>query len=198
MGDGRPSVYAELRARELGPLEGTRSVQRRQCSNFYPYAVLKSWIAIALLLIFSPAYAETNSEPGIEILSTELRSLLQKEMIAIDAAMKQIVSLNAAGDTQKISKLAKQMKESFILKQSLTQNQRHELHTALPVDFIRQDEKFHYYAGMLEHVSENKKSELIPFYYAKLFEACASCHQTYAKHRFSHFGDIVKEMDHEH
>lgn len=90
------------------------------------------------------------------------------------------------------------MKESFILKQRLTPNQRQALHKALPEDFIRQDEAFHYYAGMLAHVAENQKSELIGFYYAKLFEACSSCHQTHATHRFSHFGSAVKEMTHEH
>ena len=162
------------------------------------YILIKSILTLTLGAMLSPAYAEMGKEPGIEVLSAELRALLRKEMVAIDKAMKDIISLNAEGDTENISHIAKQMKESFILKQSLTPNQRHELHKALPADFIKKDEEFHYYAGMLEHVSENKKSELIGFYYAKLFEACASCHQAHAKHKFSHFGSVAKEVEHEH
>jgi hypothetical protein len=161
------------------------------------YALIRSMLTATLVCLLSSAYADDTTR-GVEALSPELRALLQKEMIAIDAAMKSIVSLNAAGDTQKISQIAKQMKESFILKQSLTTAQRHELHNALPVDFIRQDEEFHYYAGMLEHVAEKSKAELIGFYYGRLFEACSSCHQVHAKHRFSNFGGADQEVKHEH
>ena len=162
------------------------------------YVLIKSLLTLTLACTLCSTYAVAANKRGVEALSPELRVLLQKEMMAIDTAMKEIVSLNATGDTQKISLIAKQIKESFILKQSLTQKQRQALHTALPADFIKQDEKFHYYAGMLEHVAENKKSELIGFYYTKLFEACSSCHQAHAKHRFVHFDEAIKESKHEH
>jgi hypothetical protein len=112
--------------------------------------------------------------------------------------MKEIVSANAAGDYNEIALVAKQMKDSFILKQNLTKHQRHLLHSTLPVDFIKQDQQFHYLAGMLEHAAKKKKPELVVFYYSKLFEACSSCHASHAKHRFPKFVKVIKASEHHH
>ena len=60
------------------------------------------------------------------------------------------------------------------------------------------DKEFHYNAGMLEHVAENEKTELIGFYYSKLFDACSSCHGSYAKHKFTSFASKVEKNEHEH
>lgn len=62
--------------------------------------VTKSLLIITLACSSSLAFAETANERGVEVLSPELRILLQKEMIAIEAAMKDIVSFNATGNTQ--------------------------------------------------------------------------------------------------
>jgi len=159
---------------------------------------IKLLLSITLVCAMSSAYADAANKQGVEGLSTELRTLLQKEMIAVDAAMKDIISANATGDTQKISLIAKQIKDSFILKQNLSSDQKHELHTTLSSDFIKQDQDFHYYAGMLEHAAENNKSELIGFYYSRLFDACSNCHRTHAKYKFQYFGSAITEMKHEH
>jgi len=119
-------------------------------------------------------------------------------MLAIDSAMKEIVSANSSGDTEKVALIARQIKESFILKQGLTKHQKHELHSKLSSDFISQDKAFHYMAGMLEHAATNNKPELIGFYFLKLFEACSSCHQAYAKHRFTKFSNQSKVNEHTH
>jgi len=150
---------------------------------------------IGLLFFVS---VSVNAEQSVENLSDEVRGLLQKEMIAIDAAMKRIVSANAAGDTQQVALIANQIKNSFILKSNLTQHQKHELHTKLPKDFLDKDSDFHYLAGMLAHVAENKKLELIPFYYSKLFEACSGCHQKHATHKFPKFLVEDDKKSHEH
>lgn len=134
---------------------------------------------------------------GVEHLSENLRLLLQKEMQAVELGMKDIISANVIGDTHAIAAIAMKIKESFILKQRLTQQQKHELHTKLPQDFIRQDQTFHYMAGMLAHAAEMKKPELINFYYAELFEACSSCHKEHAQHRFPRFS-VGEAIKHEH
>jgi hypothetical protein len=74
----------------------------------------------------------------------------------------------------------------------------HQLHTLLPEDFLQQDQQFHYYAGMLQHVAANKKSELVAFYSAKLLESCGSCHQAHAKHRFPQFNQSNETTQHNH
>lgn len=148
-------------------------------------------------LSFTASYATAESE-GVESLSSDVREMLKKEMVAVESAMKDIVSANAAGDTAKVALIARQIKDSFILSQSLTPHQKHQLHSKLPKDFVEQDENFHYLAGMLEHVAEKNKPELIGFYYSKLFEACASCHKVHAKHRFTKFSTPVKASKHHH
>lgn len=98
---------------------------------------------------------------------------------------------------KKIASTAQKIKDSFILKQKLTQQQKHELHTKLSKDFLDKDTEFHYLAGMLQHVAESNKSELIPFYYSKMFESCSGCHRKHAKHRFPSF-DVEKTEEHHH
>lgn len=160
--------------------------------------LVKSLLTLSLACLLPLAHSEDTLSQGVEKLSPEIRKLLQKEMVAIETAMKEIVFYNASGNTEKISEVAKQIKESFIMKQSLTSEQKHQLHTLLPSDFIQQDKQFHYYAGMLQHVAAKQKPELISFYYGKLFEACSSCHQAYAKHKFPNFNHSKIQEDHEH
>ena len=160
--------------------------------------VKRSVLIFVLFCVSVSASAGKDDDDDVEKLSTDIRLLLQKEMVALDLAMKGIVSANAAGDYKQISLIAKQIKDSFILKQSLTKQQKHELHNKLPVDFIKQDEQFHYFAGMLVHAAKNNKSELVVFYYSKLFEACSTCHKSHAKHRFAKFGELRKPNEHTH
>jgi hypothetical protein len=160
--------------------------------------VPKYWVILFLFLFNYSVSAGEDDSRNVEKLSPDVRSLLQKEMVALDSAMKELISANAAGDYEKISIIAKKMKEGFILKQNLTKHQQHELHTLLPGDFIKQDQQFHYFAGMLEHAANKHKSELVVFYYSKMFEACSSCHNSYAKHRFSSFSEVSKQSEHHH
>lgn len=165
-------------------------MKRRSCRVLLAVAVLN------LTFLSSGAIAE--EVVGVESLSTEVRALLKKEMVAVDLAMKEIISANAEGDSAKIAVIAKQIQNSFILKQSLTKHQKHELHSKLTKDFISQDQEFHYMAGMLAHAADMKKPELINFYYSKLFEACSSCHKAHAIHRFPQFSIEVKADQHKH
>lgn len=153
---------------------------------------------LALSLFAVSTSASEDNDRNIENLSPEVRSLLQKEMTALDSAMKELISANAAGDYKKISVIAKKMKDGFILKQNLTKHQKHELHTLLPDNFIKKDQEFHYFAGMLEHAAQKHKPELVVFYYSKMFEACSGCHNSYAKHRFPSFREESKEDEHLH
>jgi hypothetical protein len=160
---------------------------------------VRKYVVILALSLFSvSASASEDNDRNVENLSPDVRNLLQKEMIALDSAMKELISANAAGDYEKISLIAKQMKDGFILKQNLTEHQKHELHTVLPSNFIKEDQEFHYFAGMLEHAAKKNKSELVVFYYSKMFEACSSCHNSHAKHRFSSFREVSKQNEHHH
>lgn len=127
---------------------------------------------------------QQEENTGIEALSPALRTLLTKEMLAIQTGMMSVIPAYAAGNWNEIETIAHNIKNSYILKQSLTDEQIHELHSSLPASFIEQDQQFHYYSGMLEHAASMRKPELVGFYFSKLNEACFSCHSQFATHRF--------------
>lgn len=160
---------------------------------------VRKYTVILVLSLFSlSALASEEGDRSVEKLSPGVRSLLQQEMNALDSAMKELISASVAGDYGKISSIARQVKDSFILKQGLTKHQKHELHTVLPINFIKKDQEFHYFAGMLEHAAKKHKPELVVFYYSKMFESCSGCHRSYARHRFSGFSEVSTQNGHQH
>ena len=135
---------------------------------------------------------------GVEALSQDLRSLLIEEMQALQTGMMSIIPEYVSGNWSAIENTANKMNESYILKQNLSESQMHELHSVLPQEFIEKDQRFHYLAGMLEHAAENKKPELINFYFSELTRSCVSCHTQFAIHKFPALNSNVKKQEHSH
>jgi hypothetical protein len=162
-------------------------------------------IIFSLALLPSLSYAEgvdsheaKKNISGIESLSPELRELLKNEMLALQKGMMSIIPAYVAGNWSEIENIAQEMKNSYILKKSLTDKQVKELHTSLPESFIKLDQHFHYLAGMLNHAAKSKKSELVGFYFSKLSENCVSCHAQYAVHKFPAFAPKMTTDNHKH
>jgi hypothetical protein len=127
---------------------------------------------------------DKTKHKSVENLSPELRALLQQEMQALQSGMIAVIPAFVSGDLGTVEKIAKNMKDSFILRQAITREQMDELHSTLPEPFIRMDQEFHYFAGMLSHTAKRKKLELVNFYISKLTESCVACHSQYATHKF--------------
>lgn len=121
---------------------------------------------------------------SVENLSPALRALLAKEMQALQRGMLAAIPAFVSGNLAEVEEIGRSMKNSYILKQSLTREQMHELHSKLPAGFIKMDQEFHYFAGMLAHAANRRKLELVNFYFSKLTESCVSCHSEYATHKF--------------
>jgi hypothetical protein len=130
-------------------------------------------------------------------LSKPVQKLLMKEMNLIQEGMINLTEATAAGEWKKIKKIAEKISHSYILKRKLTKGQKEELMHKLPEDFKEMDQRFHSDAGMLAHVAEEKKVELISFYIYKMNEACINCHAKYAKNRFPGFEKLNKKK-HKH
>jgi len=143
-------------------------------------------------------HANVSHEKGAQALSSDLRGLLTQEMISIQKAMMSMIPELAAGNYDKVAKIAKQIKESFILKQKLTKEQKRELHHKLPNRFVEMDGEFHKDAGMLAHVSQKKNAELANFYFSKMNNACVNCHAKFATHKFPAFITKDKKSEHHH
>ena len=127
---------------------------------------------------------DKTKHKSVENLSPELRALLQQEMQALQSGMIAVIPAFVSGDLSTVEKIAKNMKDSFILRQAITREQMDELHSTLPEPFIKMDQEFHYFAGMLAHTAKRKKLELVNFYISKLTESCVACHSQYATHKF--------------
>ncbi len=125
-----------------------------------------------------------KSHSGIVDLSPDLRNLLSQEMRQLQKGMIEILPLYVSGRWAEIGSIASEMESSYVLKQSLSEEQKHELHSKLPSAFIELDQQFHYLSGMLEHAAKMEKAELVGFYFSKMSEVCVSCHTQYATHRF--------------
>lgn len=117
-------------------------------------------------------------------LSPSLHALLKQEMGLIQEGMMDMIPAIAAGEWDKVSTLGQKIKESFILKQKLTEAQKEELHRVLPKQFIEMDMDFHKSAGMIAHAAEMKNADVVNFYFYKLNAACVSCHGKFAAERF--------------
>jgi len=142
------------------------------------------------------AHAADHAEKGVESLSPELRSLLSKEMVAIQNGMMSLIGAYASGNFEEIASVAEQIKNSYILKQDMSRQQKHELHEKLPNSFIHLDQQFHEYARLLEEAARNNNDELIGFYFSKLVDSCSSCHRHHAKHKFPAFEEQDEESAH--
>ncbi len=163
---------------------------------------------LIFVLLFFPAISQAQGdhdtlqhnahEKGVTTLSLDLRSLLGKEMQALQSGMQAIIPATISGDFATIETIARKMKNSYILKQSLNKHQVHELHEKLPGAFIEQDNHFHYLAGMLAHVAKEKKTELVNFYYSEMLESCGGCHAQFATHKFPGLSSLNKSTSHSH
>ena len=160
----------------------------------------KMKILVAALSFFVVSFVShaDNHNDGVSSLSPELQQLFSKEMVQLKQGMQEIMVAYVAGQWDAIVPIAKKMENSYVLRQNLSQDQMHELHSKLPNTFLELDDKFHYYSGMLSHVSEMKKTELIGYYYAKMSETCVSCHSSYATHKFPSFKSKVDDEKHHH
>ncbi|UCD68543.1 MAG: hypothetical protein JSW48_00020 [Betaproteobacteria bacterium] len=139
-----------------------------------------------------------SKRKSIENLSPELRALFKQEMQALQTGMVSAVPALVTGNLAEVAEIARKMEQSYILRQSITREQMHELHASLPTSFLKLDRAFHYYAGMLAHVADRHKLELVNFYFSKLTESCVTCHSEYAAHKFPGFSGKRDEGDHDH
>ena len=131
-------------------------------------------------------------------LTPELQALLNQEMHQIKSGMESLVLASVSGDWKKIASVGHQIKHSYILKQKLSDKQRHQLHEKLPAGFKQLDQKLHNYAGMLSHVAKEHDIELVNYYLYKMNETCASCHASYARDKFPGFNAKNKHASDKH
>lgn len=158
------------------------------------------FVLAAMLACCLPAQAgedphDTAAPAGVEALSTPLREALSAEMVALQGGLMAVIPATVAGHWEEVARIGGQMRDSYIMKQALTAEQLQELHDALPASFLELDARFHYLAGMLSHVAEAEKPELVGYYLGAMTETCVACHSRHAQGKFPAFAEAEAEAD---
>lgn len=138
---------------------------------------------LCLSILAQPASAQDVTAE----LPPEIRSLLQEEMVQIDAAMKVIHGSIVRGEHEVVEKQGKAIHDSFILQQSLTPEGRKALKNAVPDEFLQLDQGFHALAAELSSSGGRKDTAAQLKIFGQLTQACVSCHSRYVSERFDGF-----------
>lgn len=140
--------------------------------------------ALAFFALISVSATAGHDGPVGPRLTPKLKSLIIQEMQLVLRASSEIHSAIVVGDHDTVADQATKIHESFIMKQSLTEQDKAALMKAVPPAFVALDAKLHEYAARLAHAAEQKDVELETIFFAKMTDTCVSCHSAYASDRF--------------
>ena len=140
------------------------------------------------LLVGTVAHSQ-EAEPVASQLTPRLRELLQQEMQAVLSASHEILDALVTADHAVVADRAQRIRESFIMEQSLTEQDKADLTAAVPPDFIELDEAFHSLAASLAEAGRAGDEALEARYFAEMVESCVACHSRFATDVFPSFGE---------
>lgn len=145
-------------------------------------------VAIAACVALGGGALAQRTEPVWPKLTPKLQELLRKEMLSINDASQDILAALVAGDDARVAELAQQIHDSFILRQSMTEQDKADLKAAVPEGFIRMDRRFHEISAELARAARAADRSRQHEQFSRMIEACSACHAKYATDRFPGFG----------
>jgi hypothetical protein len=108
-------------------------------------------------------------------------------MVAILDASHRILDALIMGDNATVVERARAIERSFIMEQSMTKEDRQDLVSVLPAEFIDLDRLFHETAANLAAAAESGDLSQAHAFFDKMIETCSSCHGKFAVDRFPGF-----------
>jgi hypothetical protein len=99
-------------------------------------------------------------------LSPKLQGLLKTEMTQIAVSTSKITKAIATGDHRAVEQEAMNIANGFILKRSLTDQDKKDLKRAAPAAFLQLDATFHQTAAKLAQAAIGRDPELEGFYFS--------------------------------
>ncbi len=88
------------------------------------------------------------------------------------------------GDHATVAERAQQIHDSFILQQSLSEQDRQDLMAAVPPEFVERDRALHETSAELAEAARAGEVERAVTTFTRLTEACVACHGRFATDRF--------------
>lgn len=141
-------------------------------------------LAMAFFFALSGFASAQNAEPITPKLTPKLQDLLRKEMLSIDDASQKILGALVRGDDARVAELAQQIHDSFILRHSMTPEDKTDLLAAVPESFVVQDRTFHEISAALAQAAREGDRARQQEHFSKMIQACSACHAQYATDRF--------------
>ncbi|MFP4561152.1 MAG: cytochrome c [Thiohalorhabdus sp.] len=139
---------------------------------------------LLMALATAPATGGAESQAVTEDLTPKLDRLLREEMQAIQESMATAFAALVTGDHDTVAEEARGIHDSFILKRSLTEEDRRDLREAVPEGFVRLDQRFHAAAAELAEVAEEGDADRQLEVYNRMTRDCVACHSRYVTGRF--------------
>jgi len=146
-------------------------------------------LALAACVALGGFALAQDAEPVTPKLTPKLQDLLRKEMLSIDDASQQILAALVRGDDARVAELAQQIHDSFILRQSMTPEDKADLMAAVPKGFVRQDRAFHEISAALAQAARDGDRAQQHEKFSRMIEACSACHAQYATDRFPTYSE---------
>lgn len=137
-----------------------------------------------ILVAASLSLSTLAADPVTPNLTDKLSQLLKQEMRSVQSAMATIHVSMVTGDHKQVEAQAQQIHDSFILKQSLTEQDKKDLMAAVPEGFVTLDKDFHRLAAGLADAAKNKDTQKQYKLYNKMTGSCIACHSQYVSDRF--------------
>lgn len=137
-----------------------------------------------VLLGLAVSTSSLAAEPVTPKLTDKLSRLLQEEMRSVQAAMTSIHSAIVMGQHGSVATNAQRIHDSFILAQSMTDQDREDLMSAVPEDFIKLDQEFHQLSASLAEAGRNENTGEQLKLFSEMTGNCIQCHGTYVSDRF--------------
>ncbi|RTR06324.1 cytochrome c [Halomonas nitroreducens] len=128
--------------------------------------------------------ASAVAEPVRQDLPPKLQGLLKQEMIQIEKAMQEIYSAMLKGQHAVVAEKGQSIHDSFILEQSLTDEDRRDLKAAVPQEFLHMDAYLHELSASLAEAAHAEDAARQVETFGRMTEACVACHSAYVTDRF--------------
>nr|WP_298413735.1 hypothetical protein [uncultured Halomonas sp.] len=141
-------------------------------------------LSAAMVASLASGEAVIAAEPVGPELTDKLRGLLVREMVEIESAMQETYSAIIQGRHDEVAQKGQAIHDSFILEQSLTEQDEQDLMAAVPEEFLQMDERLHQLAASLAEAGKQKNTEKQLETYNRMTESCVACHSRYVTDRF--------------
>jgi cytochrome c556 len=141
-------------------------------------------LVLATAVLLATAAVGHAAEPVGPRLTPKLRDTLGEEMRQVLRASQDILAALVLGDHATVAQRAQNIHDSFILEQSLTEQDLRDLEEAAPPAFLELDQAFHMIAAELATAARGQDAAREAELFGRMIQDCTACHGRFAADRF--------------